>query len=147
MSGLVNRIGEPDGVMVFDGACNLCAFAVQLVIQMDSCGVIRFTAAQSAYGRALCELHGVNPDHPSTFLFFDRGHPRQASDAALAVVARMPRPWRWLRVIAVVPAPIRDAAYRWTAQNRYRLFGRRTICLVPTPQLNARFVDGAPPAD
>ena len=144
MSRLIARPDAPDGLMVFDGACNLCSGAVQLVIRMDRQGLVRFSAVQSQYGRALCEQHGVNPDDPSTFLFFDRGRPCQASDAMAALLARMPRPWRWLRFLAVVPRPWRDAAYRFAARNRYRLFGRRASCMVPTPQLRARFIDVAP---
>ena len=144
MPPLLISPGEPDGLMVFDGVCNLCSTSVQAVIRMDSQGLIRFSAVQSPYGRTLCELHGVNPDDPSTFLFFDRGQPRQASDAIVALLARMPRPWRWLRFLALIPRPVRDSAYRWTTHNRYRLFGRRATCMVPTPQLKARFIDVAP---
>ena len=136
--------GEPDGLMVFDGVCNLCSTSVQLVTRMDRQSVIRFSAVQSPYGRALCEQHGVDPDDPSTFLFFDRGQPRQASDAIVALLSRMPTPWRWLRLLVAIPRPWRDAVYRWTARNRYLLFGRRATCMVPTPQLKTRFIDTAP---
>jgi predicted DCC family thiol-disulfide oxidoreductase YuxK len=134
----------PDGLMVFDGVCNFCAGSVRLVLRMDRRQVIRFTAVQSAYGRALCLRHGIDPDDPSTFLFFDRGVPLPASDGMVALLARMPSPWRWLRVLAAVPRAVRDAVYRWIARNRYRLFGRRESCIVPTPALRARFIDDPP---
>ena len=135
----------PDALMVFDGACNLCSASVQAVLRMDREGVVSFASVQSLYGRALCEACGLDPGDPSTFLFFHRGQPLQASDAMLALLARMPQPWRRLALLRAIPRPVRDAAYLWLARNRYRLFGRRSTCLVPTPELKARFPN-APPA-
>src|SRR5262245_4526879 len=96
----------PDGIMVFDGVCNFCSGYVRLVLMMDRGGVIRFTPIQSKYGRQLCEEHGVDPDDPSTFLFFDNGKPIGGTDGMAAMLARMPLPWRALRALMVIPQPI-----------------------------------------
>lgn len=135
----------PDALMVFDGVCRFCSTTVRLVNAMDRTGVIRFAPVQSPYGAILCRANGVDPDDPSTFLFFDRGRPLGSTDGMLAMAARLPRPWRWLRVFALVPRPLREAVYRWTARNRYRLLGRRRTCLMPDARLKARFVE-VPPA-
>jgi predicted DCC family thiol-disulfide oxidoreductase YuxK len=144
MSPRLGRLKGPDGLMIFDGACNLCSTSVQLVTRMDRSGRIRFCAVQSSYGRSLCEQHGIDPDDPTTFLFFDCGQPLQGSDAIVALLARMPPPWRWLRGLSSIPKPWRDASYSWIARNRYRLFGRRATCMIATPRLKERFVDIAP---
>jgi predicted DCC family thiol-disulfide oxidoreductase YuxK len=133
--------------MVFDGLCAFCAGSVQLVLKMDRDGVIRFTPIQSPYGRLLAERAGVDASDPSTFLFIDCGRPLRATTAIAAMLARMPRPWRWLRFLAVIPRPLRDAAYRWVARNRYRLFGRRESCLMPSPAVRARFIDDIPASE
>jgi predicted DCC family thiol-disulfide oxidoreductase YuxK len=130
--------------MVFDGVCNFCSTAVRLVAFMDGRGVIRFAATQSSYGRGLCERAEVDPGDPTTFLFFDHGMPLQASDAIVALLARLMPPWRWLRVLVVVPRPLRDAVYRLLARNRYRLFGKRTTCMIPSAELQSRFVEDPP---
>ena len=135
---------EPDGVMVFDGLCNFCSAQVQFILRVDKAGTIRFTAIQSAYGRHLAARFGLDPDDPSTFLFFDRGRPLQASDAVVAISKRLPPPWRWLRAIAVFPQSLRDAAYGFIARNRYRLLGRRAECMIPSPEVRARFIDDIP---
>lgn len=135
---------EPDALWVFDGACILCSAAVRMVLRIDRRGLIRFTSIQSAYGAHLCRAHGVDPESPTTFLFFDHGRPLQSSDAVIALLARMPTPWRWLRVMRAVPRPARDTAYLWLARNHYRLFGRRTTCLIPSLEARARFIDAAP---
>ncbi|GGB06386.1 thiol-disulfide oxidoreductase [Brucella endophytica] len=133
--------------MVFDGFCAFCSAQVQFVLRIDCAGAIRFTTIQSPYGRLLAARFDIDPDDPSTFLFFDHGQALQASEAVIAMLGRLPPPLRWLRFIRVVPRPIRDAAYRWIARNRYRLFGRRAACMVPPPHVRARFVDAIPPGE
>jgi predicted DCC family thiol-disulfide oxidoreductase YuxK len=115
----------PDGLMVFDGVCNFCSGYVRLVLMIDRKGVIRFTPVQSAYGRQLCEQHGVDPDDPSIFLFFENGKPSGGTDGMAVMLSRLPMPWRALRMLTVIPRPIRNTVYRWTARNRYHLLGRR----------------------
>jgi len=137
----------PDGLMVFDGLCNFCSAQVQLILRIDRTGAIRFTSIQSPYGRHLAERFGLDPDDPSTFLFFDRGRPLEMSDAVLATARRLPRPWRWLAVLGILPRPVRDAAYRLVARNRYRLLGRRDACMVPSPHQRSRFVEDIPPGE
>lgn len=135
----------PDGLMVFDGLCNFCSAQVRMVLRIDRAGTIRFTSIQSPYGRRLAERFGIDPDAPSTFLFFDHGRPLEESDGVVAALRRLPRPWRWLRALRIVPGPVRDAIYRWVARNRYRLLGRRDACMVPPPHVRARFIDDIPP--
>ena len=135
---------EPDGLMLFDGVCRFCSTSVRLVSRFDRDGVIRFTPIQSTYGRRLAERHGLDPDDPTTFVFFERGEARLRSDGALAILARLKAPWRWLAASRVLPRRWRDGAYDWLAANRYRLFGRYEACMVPTPRLTARFVTEPP---
>ncbi|MFD2238309.1 thiol-disulfide oxidoreductase DCC family protein [Aureimonas populi] len=137
----------PDGLMVFDGLCNVCSAQVQFLLRIDPRGQIRFTSIQSPYGRHLARRHGIDPDDPSTFLFFERGRPLQASEAVVAISRRLPRPWRWLRGLSVLPRPMRDRVYGWIARNRYRIAGRRAACMVPSPEMRARFIDDIPPQE
>jgi predicted DCC family thiol-disulfide oxidoreductase YuxK len=131
----------PDGLMLFDGLCNFCSTSVKLALALDRRGVIRFCPIQSPYGRALATRHGLDPDDPSTFVFFDAGVPKLRSTGALALAARLPAPWRQLGAVAgLIPRGWRDGLYDWIAANRYRLFGRRTACRLPTPAERARFV-------
>src|SRR5262249_13486429 len=138
---------RPDALMVFDGACNFFSGSVRLVSYMDKDGGISFATLPSSLGQELCRQHGVDPHDPTTFLFFDKGQALQATDAIAAMMARLQAPWRWLRLIKVIPRPMRDAMYRWTARNRYRLFGRRKTCMVPSANLRRRFVDLTPAQD
>ena len=135
---------EPDGLMVFDGLCNFCSANVRLVLHADRAGAIRFTSIQSPYGRHLAQRFSIDVDDPSTFLFFEKGRPLEASEAAVALARRLPAPWGWLSVVVLVPRPLRDAAYRFVARHRYRIAGRRAACMIPSPEHRSRFVDEPP---
>jgi predicted DCC family thiol-disulfide oxidoreductase YuxK len=137
---------DPDGLWLFDGVCNFCSGSVRIALALDKAGELRFTPIQSPYGRALAVAAGLDPDAPNTFLFFDHGRALEASNAVLALIGRLPAPWRWLRAMRIVPRPIRDASYGWIARNRYRLLGKRDVCMVPTPEVRARFILEIPDA-
>lgn len=130
----------PDGLMLFDGVCHLCDGTVRTVMAWDRDGAIRFTPIQSAYGRALAQAHGLDPDAPTSFLFFDQGQPRAKAAGFAALLRRLPAPWRWLSLIQRLPKRLTDAVYDAIASRRYRLFGRADRCMVPTPEQRARFV-------
>lgn len=133
-----------DGLMVFDGLCNFCSVHVRILLRIDRNAAIRFTSIQSPYGRHISVRYGIDPDDPATFVFFDAGHPRIASDAVVAVLSRLPRPWRWLQVLRAIPRPWRDRGYQWIAHNRYRLFGKSDTCEVPSAEVRARFINTIP---
>jgi len=130
----------PDGLMLFDGLCNFCSTSVNLALALDRRSVLRFCPIQSPYGRALASQHGLDPDDPSTFVFFDRGTPQFRSTGALALAARLPAPWRWAANLGVVPRTWRDRVYDWIAAHRYRLFGRRAVCRLPSEKERTRFI-------
>jgi predicted DCC family thiol-disulfide oxidoreductase YuxK len=130
----------PDGLWLFDGVCNLCSGSVQAVLALDRKGLIRFTPIQSAYGRQLALDHGIDPDQPTSFLFLDGGQALEKSTAILALLRRLGAPWSWLAVVGVLPRTWRDRAYDWLAANRYRLMGKRSTCMLPTPAQKARFI-------
>ncbi|CAN5319435.1 thiol-disulfide oxidoreductase DCC family protein [soil metagenome] len=135
----------PDALWLFDGVCNFCSGSVQMILAIDRKEVMRFTPIQSAYGRQIAIDAGVDPDTPSTFLFFDRDAALEKSTAIIALLRRLEAPWRWFAVlIAIWPQAWRDAAYDRIAANRYRLMGRKTVCMVPTPAVRARFIMDGP---
>lgn len=129
-----------DALMLFDGVCHLCDGVVRTVLRLDRQSVIRFTSIQSPFGRRLAIAHGLDPDTPESFLFFDGGRPLRKTDAVAALLRRLPAPWRHLAWIDRLPRALTDRAYDWIAANRYRIFGRRDHCPVPTPAQRGRFL-------
>ena len=134
-----------DGLWVFDGVCNFCSGSVQAAIKLDRKGELRFTPLQSPFGRAIASRYGLDIENPDSFLFFDRGRPLDASDAVLALAGRLGPPWSLAGVLRAIPKGARDAAYGLLARNRYRLMGRKDACMVPSPEVRARFILEPPP--
>lgn len=128
-------------IVVFDGVCHLCNGWVQFLLRFDTRGVYRFASMQSETGHKLLKDHGLNPDDPSSFLLLREGHARTDSDAILDVLTGLGGPWRMFGVLRLVPRALRNRIYRFIARNRYRLFGKREFCMMPTPEMATRFVD------
>ena len=126
-------------IQLFDAHCVLCAWSTRFILAHETGPLIRFVAITSDAGRALALDYGVNPDDPLTFLFIDAGRALTESDAVLAIAARLRWPWRALGAARVIPRPLRDAAYRFVARHRYRLFGRSAACIAPDAATRARF--------
>ncbi len=130
-------------VVVFDGVCNLCSGAVAFILARERDHLIRFAAAQSAAGRELLSEFGLDPEKLATFVFIEGGSAHVRSDAALEVARHLRFPWRALRILRIVPRPLRDFLYDLIARNRYRWFGKRQSCMVPTAELRSRFLNGS----
>jgi predicted DCC family thiol-disulfide oxidoreductase YuxK len=128
-------------ILLFDGVCNLCEGLVRFAIEHDRTGRFRFAPLQSELGRALLVRHGYDPDAIDAVVLVDGAGATDRSTAALRLARDLGAPWRWLApALLLVPRGLRDAVYDWVARNRYRWFGRRSECLVPTPELRARFL-------
>lgn len=134
--------GFPDDrpLVIFDGTCVLCSGSARFLMDRDRQRRFRMTTAQSRLGQALYRHFGLDPDRFDTFVLVEDGRLRIKSDAALAIAAELGPPWRWAALLRAVPARLRDAAYDAVARNRFRLFGRRATCLVPSPADRDRFL-------
>ena len=130
-----------DAVLLFDGVCGLCNGTVDFLLRHDTHGRLRFAALQSDSGKRLLGQYGLPPDAPDTVVFVQHGRCLTESSAVLAAVAQLGLPWRMLAMLRVVPKPLRDVVYRVIARNRYRWFGRRDTCRMPTPEERDRFLE------
>lgn len=128
-------------IVVFDGHCLLCNGWVQFLLRHDRRGAIRFASMQGDTGRALLAKAGLSVDNLQTLLLVDGERSWQHTAAILRIVHALGWPWRLAWVGWLVPAPLRDAAYRFIARHRYRIFGRSDTCLMPPPDVAARFLD------
>lgn len=132
---------EGGPVLLFDGECNLCNATVQFIIRHDSAGMFRFASLQGTYGRRLLASLGMPDLTPDTFLLQADGKVYLQSEGALRTLRRLGFPWSLAYVCIILPTRLRDAVYAFVARNRYRWFGKRDTCYLPTPELRARFLD------
>jgi len=124
-------------VILFDGVCNLCTGSVQFVIARDSRKQFRFASLQSPVAERLL---GRRDDLESMVLVED-GAIYRKSTAALRIARRLDGLWPVLAVFLVVPRFLRNAVYDWIGSRRYRVFGKRDACWVPSAELTERFLD------
>ena len=127
-------------ILLFDGHCNLCNAWVQFIVKRDSAGTIRFASLQSGAGRRLLEEHKIDENYIESLVFFEEERFSVSSNAALRTLSYLDSWQKHLIFLAVVPRSLRDLVYRFIARNRYKWFGRREQCMVPTPELQERFL-------
>jgi len=133
-------------VLLFDGVCGLCNTAVQFVLRHDPSGRFRFAPLQSEFARRVLMRHGRDPrDLDTMYLVVGADTPHERllakSDGILAVLHGLGGGWRLLSLARILPRALRDRGYDRLARNRYRWFGRTQQCIVPRPEVRARFVD------
>jgi predicted DCC family thiol-disulfide oxidoreductase YuxK len=126
--------------ILFDGVCNLCNGFVQFVIARDPGAHFRFAALSSPAAERLLAEAGVTLPIPDTIVLLENGAVFYRSDAALRVARGLTFPWPLAYGLVAVPRFIRDRVYDFIAARRYRWFGRRDACMIPTPDLRARFL-------
>lgn len=126
-------------IVLFDGVCNFCNGTVNFIIARDRGGYFRFAPLQSEIGERMRSQYEIDESVDSIVLIEDE-IAYTYSDAALRIARSIGGAWAILYVFIIVPKPIRDLFYRLFARNRYRLFGKKDVCMVPTPEIRARFL-------
>ena len=128
-------------IILFDGVCNLCNGAVQFVIRHDNNNNFRFASLQSETGQALLNRYQLPVNNFNSFVLIKNGKAYTNSTAALKVAKTLSGPVKLLYGFIIVPPFIRNGVYRLIANNRYRWFGKKDSCMIPTPGLRSRFLN------
>jgi predicted DCC family thiol-disulfide oxidoreductase YuxK len=128
-------------IVVFDPECLFCSRGVQLLLKHDHKKVLRFASIQSVSGSRLLAQAGLKVTALDTLLVISNGQSYMHTAALLRVLHELGWPWRALWLAWLIPAPLRDAAYRFIARHRYRLFGQPESCFVPSPNDRQRFLE------
>ena len=128
-------------IILFDGVCNLCNGAVQFVIERDKNDVFRFAALQSEVGQKLVIERGIDTEIIDSIILIE---PNVAyytkSTAALKIAEDLNGLWSTLSIFLGVPEGIRNIVYDFIAKNRYKWYGKKQECMIPTPELKAKFL-------
>lgn len=131
----------PTPLILYDGVCPLCTASVLFVIRRDPRKRFHFAALQSPLGRTLLARYRLPQDEFRTFVLITADGHHTRSTAALKVARELGGWWPLLSALIVLPRPLRDMVYRVVARHRYRWFGKRDACLVPSADIRDRFVD------
>jgi len=127
-------------IVLFDGVCNFCNASVNFVIEHDKAGYFKFAPLQSEIGEELVAKHGINTADIDSVIVVENDRAYTHSSGALRIAKQLDGIWSWAYAFIMVPKPIRDFCYKLFAKHRYRLFGRQDACMMPTPEIRARFL-------
>ena len=127
-------------ILLFDGVCNLCNASVQLIIRIDKKGVLKFASLQSETGQTLLRKFNLPTENFKTLVLVTGDKYFVKSDVVLEISKLLGGNWRFFYVLKIIPKPIRDFLYSLVSKNRYKIWGKRDYCMMPTPELKQRFL-------
>ena len=128
-----------NNIILFDGVCNFCDRSVQFIIKRDRTALYKFTAIQSDAGQEIITKLNVPPDIDSLILV-ENDNCYYQSSAALRISKNLHGGWNLLYFLLIVPKPIRDYVYGIVAKNRYKWFGKKDHCMLPSSEIRNRFL-------
>ena len=141
------NIGSPgSGIIVFDGVCILCERSVGFIINRDPDRIFRFIPFQDSKASDLLDSLGgglpvnFNHEQPDSFILILNNTVYLKSDAWIVILRHLRGYSVISRLLSAIPRPIRDWGYELIGRNRFRWFGSRTTCLVPTSDIRSRFI-------
>jgi len=126
-------------IILFDGECNFCDQSVQFIIKKDHRGHFKFASLQSEIGKKLLDNNNV-PSDIDSFVLIEDNHGYYKSSAAIHVCKNLKGAWKLLYFLIIIPKPLRDFCYEIVAKNRYKWFGTKASCMVPSPEQRKRFL-------
>ncbi len=127
-------------IILFDGVCNFCNGAINFVLKQDKKGIFRFAPLQSETGQSLLNRYNLSTKEFDSFVLIDNGKVYKKSAASLQVMNKLPWYWKELQLLKIIPTAFRDAIYDFIAKNRYKWFGKKDQCMIPTPEIRNRFL-------
>lgn len=136
---------DPHAVILYDGVCGLCNRLNQFLLERDRHDRFRFASLQSEFAATLLKRHGVSSvDLDTVYVVdnYDQANERllSRSDAILHVLRQIGGIWSLLRFGSAIPKSLRDALYNQVARNRYRMFGKYEVCLMPEERFKQKFL-------
>ncbi|KIX22589.1 thiol-disulfide oxidoreductase [Flavobacterium sp. 316] len=137
----IKDIPKNKKVILFDGVCNLCDSSVQFIIKHDKKDIFRFTAIQSEIGQEIIKHTGINTESIDSIILYE---PRIAyyykAEAALLIARELKGIYKLISYLNFLPKVIKNGVYDYIAKNRYKWYGKKEACMIPTPELKAKFL-------
>lgn len=128
------------GVVLFDGVCNFCNSSVNFIIRHDKKDFFRFTPLQSEIGIKISEKYNLDSGNLKSVILVEKGRIYTKTTAALRIAKQLSGGWPLLYAFIIIPAPIRDVVYNIIAKYRYKWWGERDACMIPTPEIRKKFL-------
>ncbi|SHH61925.1 thiol-disulfide oxidoreductase DCC family protein [Winogradskyella jejuensis] len=140
---MIERVPNDKQLILFDGICNLCNSSVLYVIKRDKNNKFLFAPLQSAIGEAIINEFNIDTNQTDSIILYNTSEQKiySKSTAALKIAKELTFPTKILSLFLVFPSGLRNWFYDFIAKNRYKWYGKRESCMIPTPELKAKFLD------
>ena len=137
----INELPKDKKIILFDGVCNLCNASVKFVIKRDTKDVFRFVPLQSDLGNKILNHIGINREQTDSIVLYEPGKAYfYKAEAALKIINEFGGLYYLLNILQIFPKFISNAVYDYIAKNRYHWYGKQESCMMPTPELAAKFL-------
>lgn len=137
----VEGLPKDKKIILFDGVCNLCDNTVQFIIKKDKKDLFRFVAIQSDLGQDIINYIGVDTSKTDSILLYEPGEAYYyKAEAAIKIAKALGGIYSLMGMFSVLPKSLSNAVYDYVARNRYKWYGRKEECMIPTPERKAKFL-------
>lgn len=138
----MNNLPKDKKIILFDGVCNLCDSAVQFIIKHDKKDVFRFVALQSELGQEILKHIGIADKNIDSIILYEPGIAYYyKSSAALEIAKSLGGFFYFGTIFRIIPTGISNQLYDYIAKNRYKWYGKKESCMIPTTEMEAKFLD------
>lgn len=128
-------------IILFDGVCNLCDSTVQFIIKHDKKDVFRFVALQSDLGQEIIKYLGIDTSKTDSIILYELGHAYYyKAEAAINIAKGLGGIYSLMGLFSVLPKSLSNSVYDYVAKNRYKWYGKKSECMIPTPEMKAKFL-------
>ncbi|KAF2519303.1 thiol-disulfide oxidoreductase DCC family protein [Flavobacterium salilacus subsp. salilacus] len=128
-------------IILFDGVCNLCDSTVQYLIKRDNKDVFRFVALQSEIGKQIIEHIGIDTTETDSIILYEPGKVYYyKAEAAIKIASALGGIYKLMNIFNILPKGLNNKVYDYVAKNRYKWYGKKEECMIPTPEMKAKFL-------
>lgn len=139
---VINELPKQKQLILFDGVCNLCNSSVNYVIKHDKSNIFMFAPLQGKVGKQIINEYDLNTSQTDSILLYSNEKDLKIkSSAAIAIASKLGFPRNLLSIFYIIPPFIRNWVYDYVAKNRYKWYGKKDACMIPTPELQERFLN------
>ena len=137
----MEKLPKDKKIILFDGVCNLCDATVQFIIKRDKKDVFRFVALQSELGQEIINYIGLDTSKTDSIILYEPGHAYYyKAEAAIRIAKALGGIAGLLGIFSVLPNWLSNKVYDYIARNRYKWYGKKDECMIPTPEMKAKFL-------
>lgn len=137
----MEKLPKDKKIILFDGVCNLCDSTVQFVIKHDKKDVFRFVPLQSDLGKEITAYIGLDTSKTDSIVLYEPGKAYYyKAEAAMKIAKELGGLYSFLSAFSVLPSSLTNVVYDYVARNRYKWYGKKDECMIPTPEMRAKFL-------